>query len=188
MANAPSLAAHGVCCPISAAHPRILRAVLRIAWARRRCSIMVSPPLNELAPYLHALRRCTGPARDTMRFLRRCACASCNRDFRLPTLACYHSYLALSLSRHRISFSGAYLPLQVSSPSVFCRIHMRSPAWLPIQPYSPRQYRFCKFLLRAPLIVPIHPFSALATRNHPLTPLTTAIHLFSLLSRAGSPS
>jgi hypothetical protein len=70
--------------------------------------------------------------------------------------------IGLSLSPDRISFLGAYLPLQVSSPSVFRRIHMRSPthfAWLPIQPYSPRQYRFCKFLLRAPLVVSIHPFS-----------------------------
>ncbi|KAJ7896468.1 hypothetical protein B0H13DRAFT_2523065 [Mycena leptocephala] len=46
--------------------------------------------------------------------------------------------IGLSLSPDRISFLGAYLPLQ---------------------PYSPRQYRFCKFLLRAPLVVSIHPLS-----------------------------
>ncbi|KAJ7789868.1 hypothetical protein B0H13DRAFT_2690021 [Mycena leptocephala] len=47
MTIASSLAAHGVCCPISAARPRILRAVLRIAWARRRCTIIASLPLND---------------------------------------------------------------------------------------------------------------------------------------------
>ncbi|KAJ7926356.1 hypothetical protein B0H13DRAFT_2653892 [Mycena leptocephala] len=91
--------------PLSAARPRILRAVLRIAWASRRCTIMASPPLNdEPAPYLHALRRC--------------ACASCNRDCRFSTL--YRASdvrataptprvrrLALSLSPARISFSGS---------------------------------------------------------------------------------
>jgi hypothetical protein len=184
MTIAPSLAAHGVCCPISAARSRILHVVLRIAWARRRCTIMASPPLNdELAPYLHALRGCSF--------------ASCNRNCRLSTPACYRSYpprvrlLALSLSPARISFSGAYLLLHVSSPSVFRRIRMRSPtnfAWLSIQSYSPRQYRFCKSLLRAPLMVSIHPFSALATRNHPATLLITLIHLFSSLLRMGSPS
>ncbi|KAJ7906926.1 hypothetical protein B0H13DRAFT_2504515 [Mycena leptocephala] len=61
--------------PLSTARPpRILRMVLHIAWARRRCTIIASPLLNdEPAPYLHALRRC--------------ACASCNRDCRLSMLA-----------------------------------------------------------------------------------------------------
>jgi hypothetical protein len=123
--NAPSLVALGVCYPkypLSTARPRILRAVLRIAWVRRRCTIMASSPLNdEPAPYLHALRRC--------------ACASCNRDCRLPALACYRSYpLVRACSRCRCArshFILGYVPSFTRQlPSMFRRIHMRPPTHL----------------------------------------------------------
>ncbi|KAJ7807019.1 hypothetical protein B0H13DRAFT_2386727 [Mycena leptocephala] len=67
---------------------------------------------------------------------------------------------------------GAYLPfispiaLHVSSPSVFRRIRS-------VNLFFERLSSF-------------HSFSALATRNHLATLLTTVIHLFSPLSRAGS--
>ncbi|KAJ7820675.1 hypothetical protein B0H13DRAFT_2682244 [Mycena leptocephala] len=99
--------------PLSAARPRILRAVLRIAlrrwtWAAR---------LRAYAPEMQELT----DAVDGMRFLRWCACATCNRDCRQPTLARASDaratapnprvrLLALSLSPDRIPFSGAYLP------------------------------------------------------------------------------
>ncbi|KAF8174786.1 hypothetical protein K438DRAFT_2023029 [Mycena galopus ATCC 62051] len=57
--------------PLSAARPRVLRVLLRVAWARRRRAITL-PPLNEdPVQHPHALRRCTGPAQlraDALRY------------------------------------------------------------------------------------------------------------------------
>ncbi|KAJ7851766.1 hypothetical protein B0H13DRAFT_2359861 [Mycena leptocephala] len=99
--------------PLSAARPRILNVVLRVAWARRRCTIVASPPLNdEPAPYLHAQRRCS--------------CASCNRNCRLSTSACYCSYpLVCAYSRfhwHPTAFHSRVRTFARQLPTMFRRI------------------------------------------------------------------
>ncbi|KAJ7856006.1 hypothetical protein B0H13DRAFT_2357612 [Mycena leptocephala] len=162
---------HGVCYPkhpLSAARPRILRVMLRIVWARRRRAIIASPPLNDEPQCL-----VSPPAPVVIETV------ACLRSLALPMrvlpfLPPRARLLALSLSPDHISFSGAYLPFispiasHVSSASMFRRI-------------PPVNFFFVR------LSVSIHPFSALATLNHPATQLTTVIHLFSLLSRAGGP-
>ncbi|KAJ7930386.1 hypothetical protein B0H13DRAFT_2309632 [Mycena leptocephala] len=123
MANAPSLAAHGVCNPkhpLSATHPRILRAVLHIAFMR--CVAALSPP---------DFRRMLV---DTMCFLRRCTCASCNRDCRLSTLA-------------RASDARATAPTPSRAPArAFAVIrptfHCQLPEHVPSHPY-PITNSFC---------------------------------------------
>jgi hypothetical protein len=150
----------------------------RVAWARRRRAIIASLPLNE-EPVPISMRcvAALGPPGfgrmlvDTMRFLRRCVCGSRNRDCRLSTLArasvaraTAPTPLACGCPRFRCyptAFHSRVRTFAHQLPSMFRRIRMRSPthfASLPIQPYSPRQYRFCKSLLRAPFMVSIHPF------------------------------
>ncbi|KAJ7856781.1 hypothetical protein B0H13DRAFT_2672876 [Mycena leptocephala] len=140
--------------PSSAARPRILRAGLRIAWARRPRAIIASLPLNEVPVCYVAALGPPGFGR-MLQLQSGLSFAYARSRFRCP---CYRSYPSRAPAR----------AFAVIRPSFILG--------------------FCKFVLRAPLVVSIRPFSALATRNHPTTPLTTVIHLFSPLSRAGSPS
>jgi hypothetical protein len=129
IANASSLAADRDAASLLCRTPRILR----VGETTPRHHRLAAAERGAF-PYLHALRRCTADASACLCQLQ--SGLSLVYARMLPLLPPRVRLLALSLSRHRISFSGAYLPLQVSSPGVFRRIRMRSPthfAWLPIQ-------------------------------------------------------
>ncbi|KAJ7828706.1 hypothetical protein B0H13DRAFT_2373051 [Mycena leptocephala] len=115
IANASSLAADRDAASLLCRTPRILR----VGETTPRHHRLAAAERGAF-PYLHALRRCTADASACLCQLQ--SGLSLVYARMLPLLPPRVRLLALSLSRHRISFSGAYLPLQVSSPGVFRRI------------------------------------------------------------------
>jgi hypothetical protein len=115
----------------------------------------------------------------------RCPCYplvyACSRCRCHPTA--FHSRMCTSLSFRPSLRTSA--PRACSVASV-CDHQLISLAYLFSRTHLVN--RLCKSLLRGHLTVSIHSFSALATRNHRATLLTTVIHFFSPLSRAGGPS